>query len=373
MSKTSNWHEFYEPYIPVRSIFRTDTIVDKYIKENYPKIIEEQFEIYKAEGKYKRASEFIENEIKPGLRNPDSYFLELKKGNKKDITGIIPNIQKLPFVKDYIDDLEHSEYDKDRVYFRECLMLGATLVSYPRFSHYLLWIFSTTDDNSEVFSYGSVYLNKISRNIKDNVDKFETINEEDYSISLDCYQRYFNIDIFLTKESIIDFYIEREYYKIIKDQYKIFKKTKAFNINNQEEFIKKMVMEYIDDGKSLYHNLINRKRKMDNDLLKKFRDFPILRDKNSIHYKNIEKLTQIRTALQMGALAFQKFPHLATVITNAINNSKGYLKELSKSFALQAFQMYEEEQFIESEIREEEYYRTNSEEIKTARLIGFDV
>ena len=32
MSETSNWHEFYEPYIPVRSIFRTDTIVDKYIK-----------------------------------------------------------------------------------------------------------------------------------------------------------------------------------------------------------------------------------------------------------------------------------------------------------------------------------------------------
>lgn len=371
MSKTSDWYEFYEPYILVRSIFRTNTIVDKYIKENYSKIIEEQFENYKAEGKYKRAGEFIEKEIKSGLKNPDSYYLELKKGKKKDIKDLLLNMKRLPLVNDYIDDLEYSESNKDRMHLRECLILGATLMNYLKFSRYLLWVFSTTEDNSEVFQYGSTYLEKISLKIKDNIDQFETMSEEDFSISLECYQTYFNIDIFLTKESIIDFYIENEYYKILKDQYKLSKKNKEFR--NQEEFIKKMVMEYIDDGKSLYHNLINRKRKMDNDLLKKFRDFPILGDNNSTHYKNIKKLNHIRTALQMGALAFQKFPHLTTHITNAINNSKGYLDELSRSFAWIAYQMYEEEQDIKREFEQEEFYKTNSEEYKIAKSLGFNV
>ncbi|WP_155974472.1 hypothetical protein [Streptococcus ruminantium] len=371
MRKTNNWHEFYEPYISVRNIFDRNTIVDRYIKENYPEIIEEQFEIYKDEGKYKRAGEFIKNEIKAGLRNPDSYFLELKKGNKKNITGILPNIKKLPLIKDYIDDLEDSEYDKDRIYLRECLILGKTLMDYPIYSHYLLWIFSTTDDNSEVFSYGSDYLNKVSKKIKNNVDKLEAINEEDYSISLDCYQKHLNVDSFLSKENVLDLYIKLNYSRLLKDEYKLY--IKDFSVNLDTFMRDKDLYDGEDNGRFLFNSLAKGKKKLDSKLLKEFRNFEILTDNNSIHSKKIEKLNHIRTALQMGALAYQKFPNLTTAIVNALKSGSRNIEELSKSFALIAYQMYEEEQSIESEFREEEYYRTHSEEIKIARSIGFDV
>lgn len=362
MSNTNDWYKFYEPYIPVRNLYDTETFVVNYIEENYPEIIEQQFERYKEEGKYKRASEFIEKEIKAGLKNPDSYYLELKKGLKRNINNILPNIKKLPLVKTNIDNLGFADYDKERLYLEDCLILGKTFMTYPRVSHYLLWIFSTTNDNSEKYSYWSNYLYEIASKIIDNANRFDSICENNYVISLDCYQKYFYIDEFLTKESIIDFYIKKNYPKIVQDQYKSLKKVGKFQ--NQEKFIKEMVMEYIDDGKSFYHALINGKRKLDAELLQKIHDFPILYDNNSIHTKNIERLNHIRLALQMGALAFQKFPHLTESIRNAIISGNGNLAELSKAFKFQADRMYKEELFNEDGIKMEEYYTENQEEYR---------
>ena len=180
MNKSNTWDSFSKTYIKIKESFNTDTIVENYIKQNYSELIEKQFEQYKEQERYTRAGEFIDKEIKAGLKNPDSYYLELKKGNSKDITDILSEIKKLPLIVDYIEDLKYGgnrEYDKACSYLIDTLELGETFLNHPECCHYLLWIFSTTDDNSEVFSYGSVYLNKISRNIKDNVDKFETINE----------------------------------------------------------------------------------------------------------------------------------------------------------------------------------------------------
>ncbi|HEL2401610.1 TPA: hypothetical protein TZS69_000556 [Streptococcus suis] len=359
MSNTNDWYNFYEPYIPVRNLYDTETLIVNYIEENYPEIIEQQFELYKEEGKYKRAGEFIEKEVKAGLKNPDSYYSELKKGLKKDINNILQNIKKLPLVKTYIDNLEFADYDKERLYLEDCLILGETFMNYPRVSIYLLWIFSTTNDNSEKYLYGSNYLYEIASKIIDNVNLFDSICENNYVISLDCYHKYFNIDEFLTKESIIDFYIKKNYPKIVQDQYESLKKAGKFQ--NQEKFIKEMVMEYIDDGRSFYHALINGKRKLDDELLQKIHNFPILYDDDFIHTKDIEKLNHIRLALQMGSLAFQKFPHLTVSIRNAIIRGDGNLEELSKAFKFQANKMHKEELFIEDGIKMEEYYTENRE------------
>lgn len=383
MNKSNDWYSFYEPYIKIKGIFDIDTIVENYIKQNYSKLIEKQFEQYKEQGRYTRAGDFIDKEIKAGLKNPDSYYLELKKGNRKDITDILSEFKKLPLIVDYIEDLkyfENREYNKASSYLRDTLELGATFLNHPECCHYLLWIFSTTDDDSDKFIYGSKYLETIASFIKNEVEQFNFIDDSYYDISLECYKKFINIDDFLTKENILDLYIKTNYSKILKDEYKLYKEK--YN-SNQDTFMRdKDLYTGEDDGRFLFNSLTKRKKKLDIKLLKKFRELEILEENNDTsHSQNIEKLKHIRLALQMGALVFQKFPHLSTGIRNAMKNASiegdgaSYLKEFSRQLNIVAFKEMQEEDNIQAEVAQEKYYNDNmsNDEYDMAKLLGFDI
>lgn len=383
MNKSNDWYSFYEPYIKIKGIFDIDTIVENYIKQNYSKLIEKQFEQYKEQGRYTRAGDFIDKEIKAGLKNPDSYYLELKKGNRKDITDILSEFKKLPLIVDYIEDLkyfENREYNKASSYLRDTLELGATFLNHPECCHYLLWIFSTTDDDSDKFIYGSKYLETIASFIKNEVEQFNFIDDSYYDISLECYKKFINIDDFLTKENILDLYIKTNYSKILKDEYKLYKEK--YN-SNQDIFMRdKDLYTGEDDGRFLFNSLTKRKKKLDIKLLKKFRELEILEENNDTsHSQNIEKLKHIRLALQMGALVFQKFPHLSTGIRNAMKNASiegdgaSYLKEFSRQLNIVAFKEMQEEDNIQAEVAQEKYYNDNmsNDEYDMAKLLGFDI
>lgn len=383
MNKSNDWYSFYEPYIKIKGIFDIDTIVENYIKQNYSKLIEKQFEQYKEQGRYTRAGDFIDKEIKAGLKNPDSYYLELKKGNRKDITDILSEFKKLPLIVDYIEDLkyfENREYNKASSYLRDTLELGAIFLNHSECCHYLLWIFSTTDDDSDKFIYGSKYLETIASFIKNEVEQFNFIDDRYYDISLECYKKFINIDDFLTKENILDLYIKTNYSKILKDEYKLYKEK--YN-SNQDTFMRdKDLYTGEDDGRFLFNSLTKRKKKLDIKLLKKFRELEILEENNNTsHSQNIEKLKHIRLALQMGALVFQKFPHLSTGIRNAMKNASiegdgaSYLKEFSRQLNIVAFKEMQEEDNIQAEVAQEKYYNDNmsNDEYDMAKLLGFDI
>lgn len=383
MNKSNDWYSFYEPYIKIRDLFDIETIVENYIKQNYSELIENQFEQYKEQGRYTRAGEFIDKEIKAGLKNSDSFYLELKKGNRKDITDILSKIKKLPLIVDYIEDLKYfgnREYNKASSYLRDTLELGATFLNHPECCHYLLWIFSTTYDDSDKFIYGSKYLETIASFIKNEVEQFNFIDDSYYDISLECYKTFINIDDFLTKENILDLYIKSNYSKILKDEYKLYKEK--YN-SNQDTFMRdKDLYTGEDDGRFLFNSLTKRKKKLDINLLKKFRELEILYENNNTsHSQNIEKLKHIRLALQMGALVFQKFPHLSTGIRNAMRNASlegggaSYLKELSRQLTIVAFKEMQEEDNIQAEVAQEKYYNDNmsNDDYDMAKLLGFDI
>lgn len=383
MNKSNDWYSFYEPYIKIRDLFDIETIVENYIKQNYSELIENQFEQYKEQGRYTRAGEFIDKEIKAGLKNSDSFYLELKKGNRKDITDILSKIKKLPLIVDYIEDLKYfgnREYNKASSYLRDTLELGATFLNHPECCHYLLWIFSTTYDDSDKFIYGSKYLETIASFIKNEVEQFNFIDDSYYDISLECYKTFINIDDFLTKENILDLYIKSNYSKILKDEYKLYKEK--YN-SNQDTFMRdKDLYTGEDDGRFLFNSLTKRKKKLDINLLKKFRELEILDENNNTsHSQNIEKLKHIRLALQMGALVFQKFPHLSTGIRNAMRNASlegggaSYLKELSRQLTIVAFKEMQEEDNIQAEVAQEKYYNDNmsNDDYDMAKLLGFDI
>lgn len=385
MNKSNDWYSFYEPYIKIRDLFDIDTIVENYIKQNYSELIENQFEQYKEQGRYTRAGEFIDKEIKAGLKNSDSFYLELKKGNRKDITDILSKIKKLPLIVDYIEELkyaENREYNIASSYLRETLELGATFLNHPECCHYLLWIFSTTDDDSDKFIYGSKYLETIASFIKNEVEQFSFIDDSYYDISLECYKTFINIDDFLTKENIIDLYIKSNYSKILKDEYKLYKEK--YN-SNQDTFMRdKDLYTGEDDGRFLYNSLAKKNKKLDNKLLKEFRKFEVLKKANgTTHSKNIKRLNHIRLALQMGALAFQKFPNLSiaiiTAIITAIENAEGYgipyLNELSRQLNIVAYKVWQDERVIEFDYKQEKYYNDNmsSQEYDEAKLLGYDI
>lgn len=383
MNKSNDWYSFYEPYIKIRDLFDIETIVENYIKQNYSELIENQFEQYKEQGRYTRAGEFIDKEIKAGLKNSDSFYLELKKGNRKDITDILSKIKKLPLIVDYIEDLKYfgnREYNKASSYLRDTLELGATFLNHPECCHYLLWIFSTTYDDSDKFIYGSKYLETIASFIKNEVEQFNFIDDSYYDISLECYKTFINIDDFLTKENILDLYIKSNYSKILKDEYKLYKEK--YN-SNQDTFMRdKDLYTGEDDGRFLFNSLTKRKKKLDINLLKKFRELEILDENNNTsHSQNIEKLKHIRLALQMGALVFQKFPHLSTGIRNAMKNASlegggvSYLKELSRQLTIVAFKEMQEEDNIQAEVAQEKYYNDNmsNDDYDMAKLLGYDI
>ena len=129
-------------------------------------------------------------------------------------------------------------------------------------------------------------------------------------------------------------------------------------------------------------NLTKRKKKLDINLLKKFREFEILDENNNTsHSQTIEKLKHIRLALQMGALVFQKFPHLSTGIRNAMKNASlegggaSYLKELSRQLTIVAFKEKQEEDNIQAEVAQEKYYNDNmsNDDYDLAKLLGYDI
>lgn len=381
MSKTDNWYKFYAPYILIQEIFDINKVAENYIKKNYASLIVEQFEQYKEVGKYKRSGIFIEKEIKSGLKNPDAFYSEIKRGVEKDIADILPNLRKLPIVETYISDLEHCKYDKARVLLKDTLKLGQVFLNHPECCDYLLWLFSTTEDDSEEFQYGSNYLNAVSYKIKNTFDSFTKKNDSNYDISLACYAKYFEVDNFRTKQNIIDLYIQQHYAEILKDEYKFYQGEYK---SNQDTFMRDMgLYEGEDDGRFLYSALIKKKKKMDGKLLEKFRDFEVLKnDGDSFHSKKLEELNHIRLALQFGALAFQKFPYpTTTTIMEVMEKVKSsgygllYLNELSEELAKAAYKHYKEEESIKHDIQMEKFYSDNmsNEEYAEARLLGFNV
>jgi hypothetical protein len=381
MNNFNDWHNFYEPYIQIRKILDIDTIVENYINENYSRIIEKQFDEYKNIGKYKRAGEFIDNEIKSGLKNPDSYYLELKKGNKKDITNILSNIKNLPLIEDYIEDLNYftnREYTHAKTYLEDTLKLGKIFLNHPESCNYLLWILSTTDDDSNNFQYGSNYLETVARVIKDKAEQFNSIDDSHYKISLESYRKYININYFLTQDNVLDLYIRINYPRILKDEFKLNKANMT-----QDTFMReKNLYSGDDDGRFLYNSLAKKKKKLDNNLLEEFRKFEVLKRANdTTHSKEIKRLNHIRLALQMGALAFQKFPNLTIAIMTAIENAKSevygipYLNELSRQLNIVAYKEWQVERDIELDYQQEKHYNDNmsSQEYDEAKLLGYDI
>lgn len=365
MNKSNAWDSFNETYNKIKESFNIDTIVENYIKQNYSELIENQFEQYKEQGRYTRAGKFIDKEIKAGLKNPDSYYLELKKGNRKDITDILSKIKKLPLIVDYIEELKHlenREYVKACYYLRDTLELGETFLNRPECCHYLLWIFSTTEEDEVIFRYGSSYLKKLAGAIKDKAEQLNLIDDTYYDISLECYKKFINIDDFLTKENILDLYIKPNYSKILKDEFKLYKENMT-----QDTFMReKKLYSGDDNGRFLFNSLTKGKKKLDKELLEEFRKFEILNENNNTsHPQNIEKLKHIRTALQMGALVFQKFPHLSTGIRNAMKNAQfegygiPYLTELSRQLNRVANKELEVENEIEFDYKYEKQIREN--------------
>ena len=423
MNKSNDWYSFYKPYIKISNLFNIDTIVEHYIKQNYSELIKNQFEQYKEQGRYTRAGEFIDKEIKAGLKNPDSYYLELKKDNRKDITDILSKIKKLPLIVDYVDYIEDLIYRGNGEYsnLRDTLELGATFLNRPECCHYLLWIFSTTDVNSDNFHYGSNYLKDVAKLIKDKAEQFNSIDDSYYKISLECFKPYINVNNFLTQENTLGLYIRTKYPSILKDEYEYFKKKyerfkEKYECSKEDLTQKKILESYIetnypnfpkdeyghlkdkltqdtfmrvnnlyngyDDGRYLYNSLAKRKKKLDNELLKKFREFKVLKEANdTTHSKEIKRLNHIRLALQFGALAFQKFPTLITPIMTAIEDAKyegygiRYLNELSKKLFKGAYNELELEEEIEFDYQQQKNYNDNmsKDEYDMAKLLGFDI
>lgn len=95
----------YEPYIKVTESLIGDRIVENYIKNNYASIIVEQFEEYKKDGIYTRAGVFVEKKLQSELKNPDAFYNEIKRGESKDVTNIIPKLKEFPVVKQRLSEV----------------------------------------------------------------------------------------------------------------------------------------------------------------------------------------------------------------------------------------------------------------------------
>ncbi|CYV00062.1 hypothetical protein [Streptococcus suis] len=358
MVNNEDWYSFYEPYIEIQNLFNVEAIIEHHIRHNYVDLIVKQYEQYKENGKYSNAGDFIENEIQSGLKNPASYYSELKKGKKKYNDNIFSKIKEFPIFEKIHSALDYVEYDKERNYLKDTLMLGKYFLDHPECAHFLLWIFANTDDDSLKFRFGSHYLWNTSRKILKNIDEFEKYDESYYRISLDNFKKYLNIKEFLTEESVLDLYIKLNYSKILKDEYRNFKEKEP-RASQDIFMLHKKLYEGTDDARYLYDALVKGRKKMDNKLIEGFRDLSILKqDSNSPHSKEIEKLNRIRLALQMGALAFDKFPYLTTAeIISAVNRAKSeghgrlYLKALAEELQRGSDELSREEHDIETTIQ----------------------
>ena len=104
---------------------------------------------------------------------------------------------------------------------------------------------------------------------------------------------------------------------------------------------------------------------MDDELLKKFRNFSILHESESNHYKNIENFKNVKLALGLGAISLE-IPILIPEITKAVEQTnlqalsgKQYLEVLSDNLGKVAEELYEEYQWHEEQNRIEQYYSDN--------------
>ena len=173
----------------------------------------------------------------------------------------------------------------------------------------------------------------------------------------------------------LDLYIKLNYPEIIKDQYQVQKEieenkskstlSKKINKYTKEKFIEKHVEKHYNSKGTLYYSLSTGRKKMDDELLKKFRNFSILHESESNHYKNIENFKYIRLALGLGAISLE-IPILIPEITKAVEQTnlqalsgKQYLEVLSDNLEKVSEELYEEYQWHEEQNLIEQCYSDN--------------
>lgn len=370
----------YEPYIKVTESLIGDRIVENYIKNNYASIIVEQFEEYKKDGIYTRAGDFVEEKLQSELKNPDAFYNEIKRGESKDVTNIIPQLKEFPVVKQRLSEIG-AQFDKRIVNVRDSLILGKEFLLGKDISrnsnllHFLLWIFVNNYDYSKVTKYESEILEVIAQKIRYNLNNIDEIIDNDFDIPLKNYKEFIDINNFKKDVDPLDLYIKLNYPEIIKDQYQVQKEieenkskstwSKKINKYTKEKFIEKHVQEHYSSKGTLYYSLSTGRKKMDYELLKKFRNFSILHESESNHYKNIENFKNVKLALGLGAISLE-IPILIPEITKAVEQTnllglsgKQYLETLSDNLEIVAKELYEEYQWHEEQNRLEHYYSDN--------------
>lgn len=364
----------YEPYIKVTESLIGDRIVENYIKNNYASIIVEQFEEYKKDGIYKRAGDFIKEKLQSELKNPDAFYNEIKRGESKDVTNIVPKLKEFPVVKRRLSEVG-AQFDKRIVNVRDSLILGREFLLGKNISRnsnilpFLLWIFVNNYDYSKVTKYESEILKDIAQKIRYNLSDIDEIIDNDFDIPLQNYKEFIDINNFKKDVDPLDLYIKLNYPEIIKDEFEVQKKNKIEKERKKKytrvEFIEDHVVEHYNSKGTLYYSLSTGRRKMDEELLEKFRKFSILHDSESTHYKNIENFKYVRLALGLGAISLE-VPILIHDITKAVEQTnlqalsgKQYLEVLSDNLEKVAEELYEEYQWHEEQNRIEQYYSDN--------------
>ena len=364
----------YEPYIKVTESLIGDRIVENYIKNNYASIIVEQFEEYKKDGIYKRAGDFIKEKLQSELKNPDAFYNEIKRGESKDVTNIVPKLKEFPVVKRRLSEVG-AQFDKRIVNVRDSLILGREFLLGKNISRnsnilpFLLWIFVNNYDYSKVTKYESEILKDIAQKIRYNLSDIDEIIDNDFDIPLQNYKEFIDINNFKKDVDPLDLYIKLNYPEIIKDEFEVQKKNKIEKDRREKytrvEFIEEHVEKYYPSKGTLYYSLSTGRKKMDDELLEKFRKFSVLHDSESTHYKNIENFKYVRLALGLGAISLE-VPILIHDITKAVEQTnlqalsgKQYLEVLSDNLEKVAEELYEEYQWHEEQNRIEQYYSDN--------------
>lgn len=359
----------FEPYIKEVANLIGDKIVENYIKNNYSSIIVNQFEQYKKDGVYTRAGDFIREELQSELKNPDSFYVDIKHGRSRNITKVIPRLKEFPVVKERLPEIG-AQYDKELVDIRASLILGEEFLlgkeisRNPEMLRFLLWIFVNNYHRSEETKYESDILKNIAQKIKYNLSNINEIVKQDFDIPLQNYKEFIDINNFKKDVVPLDLYIKLNYPEIIKDEFEVQKKNKIEKDRREKytrvEFIEEHVEEYYPSKGTLYYSLSTGRKKMDDELLEKFRKFSVLHDSESTHYKNIENFKYVRLALGLGAISLE-VPILIHDITKAVEQTnllglsgKQYLEALSDNLEIVAEELYEEYKWHEEQNRIEQ-------------------
>lgn len=221
----------FGPYIKEVANLIGDKIVENYIKNNYSSIIVNQFEQYKKDGVYTRAGDFISEELQSELKNPDSFYVDIKHGRSRNITKVIPRLKEFPVVKERLPEIG-AQYDKELVDIRASLILGEEFLlgkeisRNPEMLRFLLWIFVNNYHRSEETKYESDILKNIAQKIKYNLSNINEIVKQDFDIPLQNYKEFIDINNFKKDVVPLDLYIKLNYPEIIKDEFEVQKKIK---------------------------------------------------------------------------------------------------------------------------------------------------